>query len=143
MWNVAFSLEETLKSRGICAELRNRGLMQAVVLEKRLRLVALLRRTDEVFQESRLLQHLVHRLLQIICTKVFTLVLQHIGKCHQIDPTRSQCHGVERATHQSRTRQTANARTELQCTRHGAHRSSRSQVRCHTSTNGFQDVVAD
>ena len=51
MWNVAFSLEETLKSRGGCAELRNRGLMQAVVLEKRLRLVALLRRTDEVFQE--------------------------------------------------------------------------------------------
>ena len=63
MWNVAFSLEETLKSRGVCAELRNRGLMQAVVLWKRLRLVALLRRTDEVFQESRLLQHLVHRLL--------------------------------------------------------------------------------
>ena len=63
MWNVAFSLEETLKARGVCAELRNRGLMQAVVLEKRLRLVAFLRRTDEVFQESRLLQHLVHRLL--------------------------------------------------------------------------------
>lgn len=49
MWNVAFSLEETLKSRSVCAELRNRGLMQAVALEKRLRLVALLRRTDEVF----------------------------------------------------------------------------------------------
>lgn len=49
MWYVAFSLEETLKSRGVCTELRNRGLMQAVVLEKRLRLVALLRRTDEVF----------------------------------------------------------------------------------------------
>ena len=49
MWNVAFSLEETLKSRGICAELRNRGLMQAIVLEKRLRLVALLGRIDEVF----------------------------------------------------------------------------------------------
>ena len=52
MWNVAFSLDGTLKSRGVCAELRNRGLMQAVVLEKRLRFVALLRRTDEVFQEG-------------------------------------------------------------------------------------------
>lgn len=142
MWNVAFSLEETLKSRGVCTELRNRGLMQAIVLEKRLRLVALLRRTDEVFQESRLLQHLVHRLLQIICTKVFALVLQHVGKSHQIDPTRSQRHGIECTTHQSRTRQTANARNEFQCTRHGAHRCSRSQVRSHASTNGFQDVVA-
>ena len=64
-----------------------------------LRLVALLRRTYEVFQESRLLQHLVHRLLQITSTKVLALVLQHIGKRHQIDPTRSQRHGIECATH--------------------------------------------
>ena len=51
MWNVAFSLEEVFEGSR-CAELRNRGLMQAVALEKRLRLVALLRRTDEVFQEG-------------------------------------------------------------------------------------------
>ena len=44
--------KKSLKARGVCAELRNRGLMQAVALEKRLRLVALLRRTDEVFQEG-------------------------------------------------------------------------------------------
>ena len=49
MWNVAFSLEETLKTRDVCTELHNRGFMQAIVLWKRLRLVALLRRTDEVF----------------------------------------------------------------------------------------------
>ena len=47
-----FRWKRSLKARGVCAELRNRGLMQAVALEKRLRFVALLRRTDEVFQEG-------------------------------------------------------------------------------------------
>ena len=70
-----FRWKKSLKTRGVCAELRNRGLMQAVVLRKRLRLVALLRRTDEVFQESRLLQYLVYLLLQIVSTEILTFVL--------------------------------------------------------------------
>ena len=35
MWNVAFSLEEVVEARGVCAELRNRGLMQAVVFREK------------------------------------------------------------------------------------------------------------